>query len=106
MLLWPAAATRFVAWRCPADLAALDPLSWDTPSTSMVGAKVSASRDLADDKEEEVDALRDRAERTPESPISSDGRRRALPLRVPFAFAAGSATVGDIEGEVMLDCGR
>jgi hypothetical protein len=106
VLLWPAAATRFVAWRCPADLAALDPLSWGSPSTSMVGANVSASRDLAEDKEEELDALRDLAGRTPESSVDSDGRWRVLPLRFPFVFAAGSATVGDIEGEVMCDCGR
>jgi hypothetical protein len=104
VLLWPA-ATRFVAWRCPADLAALDPSGWGSPSTSIVGANVSASRDFADDKEEELDTLRDRAGWPPESSVNSDGGWRALPLGVPFALAAGSAAVGDIEGEAMCGCG-
>jgi hypothetical protein len=105
VLSWPAAATRAVAWRCPADLAALDPLSGDSPSASMVGANVSASSDLADDREEELDTLRDRPRRTPDPSFSSEGGSRALPLKLPFAFGAGSATVGDIEGEAKWDCG-
>jgi hypothetical protein len=106
VLLWPAAATRVVAWRCPADLAALDPLSWPSPSPSIVGANVSASRDLADDREEELDTLRDRAGRALESSADSDGRLRVLPFRAPFTFAASPGPVGDIEGEPTCDCVR
>jgi hypothetical protein len=106
VLLWPAAATRIVAWRCPADLAALDPLSWPSPSPSIVGANVSASRDLADDKEEELDTLRDRAGWALESSAGSDGRLRVLPLTVPFALVASPGPVGDIEGEAICDCVR
>jgi hypothetical protein len=91
-----------VAWRCPADLAALDPLSWPSPSPSIVGANVSASRDLADDREEELDTLRDRAGRAPESSADSDGRLRVL----PFAFVASLGPVGDIECEATCDCAR
>jgi hypothetical protein len=93
-----------VAWRCPADLAALDPLGGPSPSPSIVGAKVSASRDLADDKEEELDTLRDRAGRAPVSSTDSDGRLRVLPLGVPFAATPGP--VGDMEGEAICDCVR
>ena len=95
-----------MAWRCPADLAALDPLSWPSPSPSIVGANVSASIDLADDREEELDTLRDRAGRAPESSTDSDGRLRVLPLWVPFAFVASPGPVGDIEGEATCDCVR
>jgi len=58
---------------------------------------------LADDREEELDTLRDRAGRAPES---STGRLRVLPLWVPFAFVASPGPVGDIEGEATCDCVR
>jgi hypothetical protein len=71
----------------------------------MVGANVSASSDLADDREEELEALRDRAGRTSGPSFGSEGGSRALPLRLPFAFEVGPATVGDIEGEARCDGG-
>ena len=71
----------------------------------MVGANVSASSDLADEREEEVDPLRGRAGPTPDPSLGSEGGPRALPLRLPFAFEARSAIVGDIEGEAKWVCG-